>query len=130
VRGGKTTTARALVRDRRGLYLSWDKARDRRSILRENFDRAPELWVFDELHEFRRWRGFLKGLHDTHHEAHRILVTGSARLDLYGRGGDSLQGRYFAHHLHPLTVSEVAGRTLVPLDHVPDLPRDPVPATS
>jgi predicted AAA+ superfamily ATPase len=57
-----------------------------------------------------------------------MLVTGSGRLDLYGHGGDSLQGRYFGHHLHPLTASEVAGRAFVPLDALPSLPRDRVPS--
>jgi hypothetical protein len=33
-------------------------------------------------------------------------VTGSARLDYYRRGGDSLQGRYFFHRLHPLSPAE------------------------
>ena len=69
-----------------------------------------------------------KGLYDTYHDGHRILVTGSARLDLYGRGGDSLQGRYFGHHLHPLTASEISGRPLTPLDELPQLPQAPAPA--
>ena len=33
-------------------------------------------------------------------------MTGSARLDIYRKGGDSLLGRYFYHVLHPLTVGE------------------------
>ncbi len=124
---GKTTLVRRVADEERGLYLNWDDAADRRSIQRMAFDLDPTLWVFDELHKFRRWRNFLKGLYDTHHSAHRLLVTGSARLDLYGRGGDSLQGRYFAHHLHPLTGSEIVGRPLVPIAELPDLPRDPLP---
>ncbi len=125
---GKTTIVRAIAKEERGLYLNWDDVASRRAIQRLDFDLGPELWVFDELHKFRRWRNFLKGLYDTHHEQHRILVTGSARLDLYGRGGDSLQGRYFAHHLHPLTASEAAGRDLTALDEIPELPQDPAPA--
>ena len=124
---GKTTIVRAVAARRRGLYLNWDDPADRRVIQRGELDFGAPLWAFDELHKFRRWRGFLKGLYDTHHDRHQILVTGSARLELYGHGGDSLQGRYFGHHLHPLTASEVARRALVPLDQVPELPRDPVP---
>jgi hypothetical protein len=124
---GKTTLVRRIAGEQRGLYLNWDDAADRRAIQRMAFDLAHPLWVFDELHKFRRWRNFLKGLYDTHHAGHRLLVTGSARLDLYGRGGDSLQGRYFAHHLHPLTGSEIAGRPLVALDELPDLPGEPLP---
>ncbi len=124
---GKTTVGRAISRDAHGLYLNWDDPADRRAILRADFDRGPAVWAFDELHKFRRWRSFLKGLVDTHGRNHRILVTGSARLDLYGHGGDSLQGRYFAHHLHPLTASEIAAVPPVPLDQVSGLPQAPVP---
>lgn len=68
------------------------------------------LWVFDELHKQQQWRGWLKGVFDLHGREHELLVTGSGRLDLFRRGGDSLQGRYFLHRLHPLTLSEVLGR--------------------
>jgi hypothetical protein len=47
----------------------------------------------------------LKGIYD-YHESHSILITGSARFELYGRGGDSLQGRYYLHRLYPFTLSE------------------------
>jgi len=124
---GKTTLVQAITRAAKGSYLSWDNPADRRIIDRGELDFDAPLWSFDELHKLRRWRGFLKGLFDTHREQHRILVTGSARLELYGRGGDSLQGRYFAHHLHPLTASEVARRELVALDELPELPAQPVP---
>lgn len=60
--------------------------------------------MFDELHKYRRWRNFLKGVYDEVHEQRRILATGSARLDLYRFGGDSLQGRYHCLRLHPLSA--------------------------
>jgi len=125
---GKTTIVRAIGRQEGGLYLSWDDPADRRSIQKADFDLDARLWIFDELHKNRRWRGLLKGLYDTHGKTHRILVTGSARLDLYGHGGDSLQGRYFPHHLHPLTASEIARLPLVPLDEIAELPRNAVPS--
>ena len=37
----------------------------------------------------------------------RILVVGSARLDAYRFGGDSLQGRYHLLRLHPLSAAEL-----------------------
>ena len=126
---GKTTLVQQLAKEARGLYLSWDNPADRRAIQNRAFDLdldAP-LWAFDELHKFHRWRNFLTGLYDSHRATHQILVTGSARLDLYGRGGDSLQGRYYGHHLHPLTASEIARRGLVSADEVVELPRAPVP---
>ncbi|MEN9800675.1 MAG: hypothetical protein RL653_4372, partial [Pseudomonadota bacterium] len=72
---------------------------------------ASRIWVFDELHKQKQWRSWLKGVFDLHGNEHEILVTGSGRLDLFRRGGDSLQGRYYLHRLHPLTLSEVLGAT-------------------
>ncbi|MCK6534239.1 MAG: AAA family ATPase [Polyangiaceae bacterium] len=124
---GKTTVVRAVTAERSGRYFNWDEPADRHQIQKLELDFEAPLWAFDELHKFRRWRNFLKGLYDSHHRGHQILVTGSARLELYGHGGDSLQGRYFGHHLHPITASELARRKLVPLDELPGVPREPVP---
>ena len=102
---GKTTLARSLPGARRG-YLNWDVAEDRARVLARELP-AAKLWVFDELHKYRHWRGFLKGLYDKRRKGQRILVTGSARLDFYRHGGDSLQGRYHLLRLHPLSVAEL-----------------------
>jgi predicted AAA+ superfamily ATPase len=123
---GKSTLVQAITREQGGQYLCWDVPADRRVIQRGELDRDAPLWTFDELHKHRRWRAVLKGLWDSEREGHRILVTGSARLELYGHGGDSLQGRYFAHHLHPFTASELARKSLPGLDAVPELPNDAV----
>jgi len=122
---GKTTVVRRIVADRGGEYLSWDDPAARRRLQRTELNPDSPLWAFDELHKFRRWRNYLKGLFDLHGTAHEILVTGSARLDLYGRGGDSLQGRYYPHRLHPFTASEIGNRPLVPVDQIPALPNSP-----
>jgi hypothetical protein len=68
-----------------------------------------DFWFFDEIHKYRGWRNYLKGLVDECGARRRILVTGSARLDLYRFGGDSLQGRYFYLRLHPFSVAELGG---------------------
>ena len=65
------------------------------------------LIVFDELHKYRKWKLFLKGFFDKYSKKVQILVTGSADLDVYKRGGDSLMGRYFHYRLHPLSVAEL-----------------------
>lgn len=106
---GKTTLVRDLAAGGDSAYYNWDSAPDRLILQKRALDFDKATWIFDELHKYRRWRGLLKDLSDTYRGGKRILVTGSARLDLYGRGGDSLQGRYFGHHLHPLTFSEIAG---------------------
>jgi uncharacterized protein len=102
---GKTTMARNLARGRAG-YLNWDVPADRERILRGELP-VSDLWTFDELHKYRRWRALLKGLWDGRSEGQRILVTGSARLDFYRYGGESLQGRYHLLRLHPLSVAEL-----------------------
>jgi predicted AAA+ superfamily ATPase len=104
---GKTTLAKQLPGGEKG-YLNWDVAADRAKILSRELPNN-DLWVFDEIHKYRGWRNYLKGLFDGRESSQRILVTGSARLDLYRRAGDSLQGRYHLHRLHPLTVAELGG---------------------
>ena len=101
---GKTTLALDLPGARAG-YLNWDVPADRERILRRQLP-ATGFWVFDELHKYRPWRNFLKGLYDSKREGQRILVTGSGRLELFSFGGDSLQGRYHLLRLHPFSVAE------------------------
>lgn len=102
---GKTTLARSLPGAPAG-SLNWDVAGDRERILRREFPPSL-LWVFDEIHKYRSWRGLLKGLYDGRRRGQRILVTGSARLDFYRFGGDSLQGRYHLLRLHPFSAAEL-----------------------
>ena len=102
---GKTTLALDLPGARDG-YLNWDVPEDRERILRLEMP-ATDIWVFDELHKYRSWRNYLKGLYDTK-EGQRILVTGSGRLELFSFGGDSLQGRYHLLRLHPFSVAEAS----------------------
>lgn len=102
---GKTTLARALPGADAG-YRNWDVAEHRAQLLAHELP-ATDLWVFDEIHKYRRWRNWLKGLWDGRGKQQRILVTGSARLELYRRGGDSLQGRYHSLRLHPLSCAEL-----------------------
>jgi predicted AAA+ superfamily ATPase len=106
---GKTTLALQLLARRhratKDRYLNWDDDESRSRILMREFpDRG--LVAFDELHKYSRWRNFLKGLYDSRRAQMQILVTGSARLDHYRRGGDSLQGRYHHIRLYPFSLRE------------------------
>ncbi len=103
---GKTTLAKKLLSKQSNGYLNWDIPAHREAILKQQLPNAS-MWVFDEIHKYRQWRNFLKGLYDEFHADHQILVTGSARLDYYRRGGDSLQGRYHHLRLHPLSTAEL-----------------------
>ncbi len=102
---GKTTLAKRILGLRHG-YLNWDIAEDRERILKRELP-VSLLWVFDEIHKYRSWRNYLKGLYDAKPKKQQVLVTGSARLDLYRFGGDSLQGRYHLLRMHPLSVAEL-----------------------
>ena len=111
---GKTTTCRGVGTH----YFDWDADEHRRMVVKgaatvasvaglEDVFAAPPVLVFDELHKYPRWKNFLKGMFDLHEEHCRIIVTGSSRLDVYRRGGDSLMGRYFPFRMHPLSVAEL-----------------------
>ncbi|MBI4403484.1 MAG: ATP-binding protein [Deltaproteobacteria bacterium] len=103
---GKTTLSKQIAPLEDYDYLNWDADDDRDRILRKEFS-SKSLWIFDELHKYRLWRRYLKGLYDKRSSGQKILVTGSARLDYYRFGGDSLQGRYHYLRLHPLSVAEL-----------------------
>lgn len=115
---GKTTISKQL-QDYfdESVYLNWDVIKDREKILSgQDFiedifpthvlrDRKP-LVIFDEIHKYKNWKNYLKGFYDTYKDDYHILVTGSAHLDIYQSGGDSLMGRYFCYTVFPLTLSE------------------------
>ncbi len=113
---GKTTLARGLAGGKAG-YLNWDAPEHRERILKRQLP-VSSLWVFDEIHKYRKWRNYLKGLYDTRDSRQHILITGSARLDLYRFGGDSLQGRYHLLRLHPFSVAELRVATRTDFNHL------------
>jgi predicted AAA+ superfamily ATPase len=92
----KTTLVKALLNESlpKGLCLNWNFDEDRQEILKKRWGSDNTLLLFDELYKFPRWKSWIKCLYDVGHETHTFLVTGSARLDLYRKGGDSLMGRY------------------------------------
>ncbi|MFO7912987.1 MAG: AAA family ATPase, partial [Desulfotignum sp.] len=89
-----------------GRYFNWDYGRDRQDLLAEKWHRDDSLIVLDELHKYRDWKNWIKGIYDTWKDRTRFLVTGSARLDVYRQGGDSLLGRYHYWRLHPFGLDE------------------------
>lgn len=107
---GKTTLATHIQSFNKNGYLNWDIAEHREKILKQQWPES-KIWVFDEIHKYHSWRNLLKGLYDQHQENQKILVTGSANLNVYRYGGDSLQGRYHYLRLHPLSVAELKIRS-------------------
>ena len=109
---GKTTLAmeigKTLFPDRY-LYLNWDNREDRKVLLNSTFMANRDFLIFDEIHKYKKWKNYLKGVYDKHKDRFKIMVTGSARLDIYRKGGDSLLGRYRYYRLHPLSLKELYG---------------------
>ena len=110
---GKTSLAKRLMAvEASPVYLTWDRSEDRKRIRKPEWPAAPSLIVLDELHKFQGWKRWVKGEFDRYRDHHRFLVTGSARMDVFRRGGDSLQGRYHHYRLHPFSYREAEGMPL------------------
>ncbi len=106
---GKTTLSRALGKNKwaSSEYLNWDNEENRRAILKHQWPSSAELVIFDDLHKYRPWKSWIKGIYDQRPLCQQYLLTGSARLDVYKKGGDSLLGRYHYWRLHPFTLDEL-----------------------
>lgn len=115
---GKTTLATMIAEGyERSLYLNWDIDDDRDKILSgqrfiERFFSIEEmgakpLVIFDELHKYPNWKNFIKGFYDLYKNHYHIIVTGSAHLNVFQKGGDSLMGRYIPYTIHPFSVGEL-----------------------
>ena len=127
---GKTTLAKTFATT----FLSWDDPGDRALVLRgpasvaeaaglSGLSDSSPVVAFDEIHHHPRWKTFLKGFFDKHESECRVIATGSARMDVWKRGGDSMMGRYFPYRVHPLSVAELLSAD-IPGD---DLVRPPAP---
>ena len=94
---GKTTLAQQLMADMPpAVYLNWDVPADRAVLQRQSWPRSSQLVVLDEIHKMPGWKAWLKGVADARPPGQGVLVTGSARMDTFRQGGESLAGRYFA----------------------------------
>ena len=106
---GKTFLARNIMSTfGKPQYLNYDSPHDVRIIESQTWWSASDILVFDEIHKMKGWKPFLKGVVDSKETGQSILVTGSARLDTFRQAGESLAGRYFSFHLHPLSPRELA----------------------
>ena len=121
---GKTTTCYNVGESWKNFfYFNWDREEDREQILkganeiaaRANLDsltKKEPVIIFDEIHKFKKWKLFLKGFYDSYPNKAHVLATGSAKLNVYRRGGDSLMGRYFPFRFHPFSVAEIVNTTI------------------
>ncbi|MBI5893946.1 MAG: ATP-binding protein [Deltaproteobacteria bacterium] len=113
---GKTTLSKLISHSYTNhYYFNWDIA-EHRTLFYSNplffegvrrKDSSIPLIIFDEIHKYKDWKNYLKGIYDQFYEDYKFLVSGSGRLDIYQRGGDSLAGRYYMFHLFPFTAAEL-----------------------
>ncbi len=113
---GKTTLSKEIARNySNNLYFNWDILENKRKLIKnptffQNINRvnsSKPFIVFDEIHKHKNWKNYLKGIYDEFKDEYIFLVSGSGRLDVYQKGGDSLAGRYFLFHLFPFTAAEL-----------------------
>ena len=107
---GKTTLSQSFLKkfkDGHGGYYNWDNEQSRKMIQKGEWNKNEPLIIFDEIHKRKGWQNLIKGIWDTWKNTQKFLITGSARLDLYRKGGDSLLGRYHYYRIHPYTLPEL-----------------------
>ncbi|MBI2607061.1 MAG: ATP-binding protein [Deltaproteobacteria bacterium] len=102
---GKTTLSKSLFK--KTDYLNYDNVKDRILLKDQSWSRDCDLVVFDELHKMKNWKSWIKGIYDKEGLNPRLLITGSARLDIKKKMGDSLAGRHFQYRLYPFDLKEV-----------------------
>lgn len=123
---GKTTLSKMMISERsQARYFNWDQVEARKiwtstpsKLLDfDNYIQTP-LLVLDEIHKAKNWKSTVKGLFDTKENEVDILVTGSAGLNIYRKGGDSLLGRYLYFRLHPFSLAEILKSKFIQPDNL------------
>jgi uncharacterized protein len=118
---GKTTFARDIVAREflDTVYFNWDLQKDKQRLITDPgfFAKEPRssmssrpLVILDEIHKYRDWKNYLKGVFDQFASEYQFLVTGSGRMEYSRKAGDSLAGRFLKFHIFPYTVAELSSR--------------------
>ena len=110
---GKSTLAKSLITSQSN-YLNWDILTDRKIIRDRAWVKDAGLVTLDELHKFPKWKSFIKGVIDEYGNSPPLLVTGSARLETFKRGGDALTGRTYMYRIHPIDPIEAVDYFKIP----------------
>lgn len=121
---GKTTLAKGFLKKKQcqSLYFNWDEKNTRINFMENPHffyetikkQKIKNPWIcFDEIHKSTNWKNLLKAHFDHYEKDIHTIVTGSARLDLFRRSGDSLVGRYFLFHLYPFSLAELNKRPIM-----------------
>lgn len=109
---GKTTFAVNIIGEKfnKYAYFNWDNRSDRKVIRQAIWPGDTPIIILDEIHKLKSWKSWIKGEYDKLKDRYKFLITGSARLDIYRRGGDSLQGRYHYYRMHPFSLGEALNK--------------------
>lgn len=116
---GKTTLAKKIAEEySNSIYFNWDIAPDKALLVKNPYffqdinrrDSTKPIVMFDEIHKYRKWKNYLKGVYDGFKNDYFFLISGSGRLDIYQKGSDSLAGRFLMMHLFPFTLAEMSKR--------------------
>ncbi|MDZ7699775.1 MAG: ATP-binding protein [Deltaproteobacteria bacterium] len=114
---GKTVFTKMLAKKvPNSLYFNWDILDEKRKLIENpsfyeevhRKDSSLPLIIFDELHKYSAWKNYLKSVYDRDKGNYKFIVSGSGRLDMYQKRGDSLAGRYLMFYLWPFTLAELA----------------------
>ncbi len=117
---GKTMLAKDFLKSNamEKLYYSWDDRETKQSYFKNNrfyreflmeIGKSKRPWIcFDEIHKYPKWKDVLKSFYDADGDIINFIVTGSARLDMFSKSGDSMAGRYFLFKLYPLVLNEIS----------------------
>lgn len=106
---GKTTLAISFLENghpEHPAYINWDLWLDKEKLIKGELPKEPIL-ILDEIHKYANWRNLVKGFYDKYKLKTKFLITGSANLDYYHKGGESLMGRFHSYRLHPFSLSEM-----------------------
>jgi len=98
---GKTTFAKLMAKKfKNNVYFNWDGF-DHKKLFAQNplffesinrKDKTIPLVILDEIHKYRGWKNYLKGIYDQFVNDYKFLILGSSRLDIYQKGRDLLAG--------------------------------------
>ena len=115
---GKTTFAQDIIGSlyKNKVYFNWDIIDNKRKLIENptfftavnRVDSSSPLVIFDEIHKYKNWKQYLKGIYDQFSKEYKFIVSGSGQLDISQKGGESLAGRYLSMHLFPLTLAELS----------------------
>ncbi|MEI8347312.1 MAG: AAA family ATPase [Pseudomonadota bacterium] len=107
---GKTSILRHKLCPSSEAYFNWDDRKVRQAYAKDTSfftENNSGGWIiFDEIHKRPKWKDILKGIYDVHSDQYRFAISGSARLEVFKKSGDSLFGRYFHTHLFPLNLPD------------------------